>query len=91
MKMTTHIKQKEIQPCWHLIDAKNKVLGRLATEVASILRGKHKVTWSPHIDNGDFVVLINADQVYVSGKKQKNQNVLFSFSLYWFFKREKNG
>ena len=81
MKVTSHIPAKEIQPCWHLIDAKGKVLGRLAAKVAHILCGKHKIQWSPHIDNGDFVVLINANQVHVSGKKQKTKSY-YSHSRY---------
>ena len=61
--------QKLQEKKWHLIDAKDRVLGRLAVEVAQIIRGKHKVDWLPHKDGGDFVVLINADQVHLSGKK----------------------
>ena len=64
---TTHTPDKNIQ--WHLVDAQGQVLGRLAGKIAYILRGKHKVNWSPHIDAGDFVVLINADQIHLSGRK----------------------
>ena len=60
---------KEIEKKWHLVDAKGKVLGRLASEVASRLRGKHKPTFSTFMDNGDFVVVINADKVKLTGKK----------------------
>lgn len=66
---TTHISPKDIQRNWHIVDAKGQVLGRLAARVARILRGKHKVYWSPHIDAGDFVVLINAQHVHLSGRK----------------------
>jgi len=60
---------KEIEKKWHLVDASGMVLGRLATEIASRLRGKHKPTYSTFMDNGDFVVVINADKVELTGKK----------------------
>ncbi len=59
----------EIDKKWHLVDASDKVLGRLASEIASRLRGKHKPTYSTFIDNGDFVVVINADKIQLTGKK----------------------
>jgi large subunit ribosomal protein L13 len=62
-------KQEEIQRKWYLIDAQDKVLGRLATEVARILRGKHKPTFTPNVDTGDHVIVVNADKVKVSGNK----------------------
>lgn len=54
---------------WYLVDAENQTLGRLASEVASVLRGKNKPTFTPHLDTGDFVIVINADKVQVSGNK----------------------
>ncbi len=54
---------------WYLVDAENQTLGRLATEVASVLRGKNKPNFTPHIDTGDFVVVVNAEKIKVSGKK----------------------
>lgn len=54
---------------WHIIDAKGKVLGRLCTEIATLLMGKQKVTFTPHVDSGDFVVVINAKDVVVTGQK----------------------
>ena len=54
---------------WYLVDAKNQTLGRLATEVASVLRGKNKPSFTPHLDTGDFVVVVNADKIRVSGNK----------------------
>lgn len=54
---------------WYVVDAAGQTLGRLATEVASILRGKHKPTFTPHVDTGDFVIVINADKVVLTGKK----------------------
>jgi len=68
--MSTFIaKQDEVERNWVLVDAKDKVLGRLAADVASILRGKTKPTYTPHIDVGDFVVIINADKVKLTGRK----------------------
>ena len=54
---------------WFLVDAKDKTLGRLATEIATVLRGKNKPTFTPHLDTGDFVIVINAEKVEVTGKK----------------------
>ena len=54
---------------WFVVDAENKVLGRLATEIAKVLRGKHKPQFTPHADVGDYVVVINADKIRVTGKK----------------------
>ena len=58
---------------WYLVDAENQTLGRLATEVASVLRGKNKASYTPHLDTGDFVVVINADKVRVSGSKPQQK------------------
>lgn len=62
-------KASELTHKWYLIDAKDKVLGRLATEIASRLRGKHKAEFAPHMDNGDFIIVINADKIKVTGQK----------------------
>lgn len=59
---------------WYLVDAEGITLGRLATTVAATLRGKHKPTYTPHVDTGDFVVVINADKVRVTGKKETQKN-----------------
>ncbi len=68
--MSTFIAKKdEIERNWVLVDAKDKVLGRLAADVASILRGKTKPTYTPHTDVGDFVVIINAEKVVLTGRK----------------------
>ena len=67
---TTFPDVKTIQRNWVLIDAKDQVLGRLATRIALILRGKHKPTYTPHLDTGDFVVVINAGRVAVTGQKR---------------------
>jgi large subunit ribosomal protein L13 len=62
-------KTSEVQRKWYLIDAEGKTLGRLSTEIATILRGKHKPTFTPHVDGGDFVVVVNAAKVVLTGKK----------------------
>ncbi len=62
-------KEKEIKRGWHLIDAKDKVLGRLSTQIAKLLIGKHKPTYSAHMDSGDFVVVINAKEAVLTGNK----------------------
>jgi large subunit ribosomal protein L13 len=61
---------------WHLVDAKDQVLGRLASKIASVLRGKHKAIFTPHVDTGDYIVLVNADKIRVSGAKKSDK-------LYW--------
>ena len=58
---------------WHVIDAKNRVLGRVASAAARLLQGKHKPTWAPFIDTGDFVVVVNAAQVKLTGKKEEQK------------------
>ncbi|MGA7279416.1 MAG: 50S ribosomal protein L13 [Desulfocapsaceae bacterium] len=60
---------KEIEKKWYVVDAKDKILGRLATEIASRLRGKHKPTFSPFIDNGDFIIVTNAEKIQLTGNK----------------------
>lgn len=66
---TASVTSKNIRRNWHFIDSKGQVLGRLATEVAKLLMGKHKPNFVPYLDNGDFVVLTNIDKVKISGKK----------------------
>jgi large subunit ribosomal protein L13 len=70
---TFQLKPAEVTRKWHLIDAQDQVLGRLATRVASILRGKHKPTFTPHVDCGDPVVVINAEKIRVTGTKLKTK------------------
>ncbi len=62
-------KPHEVERKWYVIDAEGKTLGRLSTQVATILRGKHKPTFTPHVDTGDFVVIVNAEKVVLTGKK----------------------
>lgn len=69
MIQTKHRNNKNIERTWYSIDATGVTLGRLASEVARILRGKHKPIWSPHVDTGDFVVVYNAEKVILTGNK----------------------
>ena len=69
MKNTYMQKKEEVVRNWYVVDAEGETLGRLATKVAHVLRGKHKVTYTPHIDCGDFVIVINADKVVLTGDK----------------------
>lgn len=62
-------KPQEVERKWYVVDADGKTLGRLASQVASILRGKNKPTYTPHVDTGDFVIVVNAEKVAVTGKK----------------------
>ncbi|MGA1146628.1 MAG: 50S ribosomal protein L13, partial [Candidatus Nanopelagicales bacterium] len=66
-------KSSEVVRSWHVIDATDVVLGRLATHVATLLRGKHKPTFAPHVDTGDFVIVINADKVALTGQKREKK------------------
>jgi len=62
-------KPLEVEQKWYVVDASGKTLGRMATEIASVLRGKHKPIFTPHVDTGDFVIVINADKVVLTGRK----------------------
>lgn len=66
---TYSVKKGEIERTWYVVDARDQVLGRLATRVARVLRGKHKPTYSPHMDVGDYVIVVNARDVRLTGKK----------------------
>ena len=70
-------KASQIEKKWYLIDAEGKVLGRLATEVSRILRGKHKPTYTTHMDDGDFIVIINASKIVLTGKKGEDKDYFF--------------
>ena len=72
-KVTRSVKPAEVEKKWHLIDAEGLVLGRLAVIIANTLRGKHKPTFTPHVDTGDHVIVINADKVRLTGNKLKNK------------------
>ncbi|CAH0120707.1 MULTISPECIES: 50S ribosomal protein L13 [unclassified Paenibacillus] len=73
MRTTYMAKPNEVERKWYIIDAEGKTLGRLATEAASLIRGKHKPQFTPHVDTGDFVVIINADKIVLTGKKLQNK------------------
>ena len=66
---TTIINESKVERAWYVIDAKDQTVGRIATRIATVLRGKHKVTFSPHVDGGDYVVVINAAHVNFTGSK----------------------
>ncbi|GMB10033.1 LSU ribosomal protein L13P [Thermolongibacillus altinsuensis] len=66
-------KPNEVERKWYVVDAEGKTLGRLASEVAAILRGKHKPTFTPHVDTGDHVIIINAEKIQLTGKKLTNK------------------
>jgi large subunit ribosomal protein L13 len=78
--MKTYLAKKETtQPKWYLVDAEGQVLGRLAVKLANIIRGRNKATYTAHVDTGDFVVVINAEKVVLTGRKEE-QNEYMAFS-----------
>ena len=70
-------KAGEIEQKWHLVDASGKILGRLAAKIAPILMGKHRATYTPHLDTGDFVVVVNAEKVAVTGDKDRTKEYYY--------------
>ncbi len=78
---TTHANKATVEKTWILVDAKDKVLGRIASQVAHIIKGKHKTSYSPHVDCGDHVVVINAEKVRMTGKKWTDR-VIYTHSGY---------
>lgn len=81
MRTTYMAKPNEVERKWHIIDAEGKTLGRLASEAAALIRGKHKPQFTPHVDTGDFVVVINAEKIVLTGKKLQNK-MYYRHSLY---------
>jgi large subunit ribosomal protein L13 len=80
--MQTHaVKRSEVRRDWYVVDAEDLVLGRLATRVAGVLRGKHKPIYSPHLDTGDHVIVVNAARVRLTGRKPEDKRY-FSHSMY---------
>tara|TARA_X000001036_G_C20590794_1_gene770696 strand:- start:248 stop:676 length:429 start_codon:yes stop_codon:yes gene_type:complete len=71
---TSYIKANEVDKKWFIVDATDKTLGRLSSKVAQILRGKNKVNYTPHMDMGDFVIILNADKIKLSGKKESKKD-----------------
>jgi len=74
---TTLVKKEERKPSWFILDATGKTLGRFASEVTKILRGKHKPTYTSYIDTGDGVIIINADKIKVTGNKEATKNYIY--------------
>lgn len=75
--MKTTLAKQGAAKNWYVIDAKDQVLGRLSVKIANIIRGRHKPIYTPHIDAGDFVVVINADKVKLTGNKEENKQYMF--------------
>ena len=74
MRQTTMLKPKEVERTWYVVDGAGKTLGRLSTVVAAVLRGKNKPTYTPNVDCGDFVIVVNADKIVVTGNKLDTKN-----------------
>ena len=74
--MTPFIKKKDIKKNWYLVNAENAAVGRLASLISKVLRGKNKATYNPHIDNGDFVVVTNIEKIKFTGKNLRKKNIL---------------
>ena len=88
--MNTFMEKKEtIERKWYVVDAEGAVLGRLATKVATVLKGKHKPTFTPHIDCGDYVIVVNAEKVKLTGNKLNNK-MYYNHSGYTGGLRERN-
>jgi len=81
MMKTYSAKAADLQPKWYVIDAEGQVLGRVATRIAQILRGKHKPTFTPHLNSGDFVIVINAEKIAVTGNRL-DQKIYYRHSQY---------
>lgn len=81
MRTTYMAKPQEIERKWYVVDAAGQTLGRLASEVASILRGKHKPTYTPHVDTGDHVIIINAEKIELTGNKLDDKNIIVIVSI----------
>jgi large subunit ribosomal protein L13 len=73
MNKTFNLRKEDRNPKWHILDAEGKVLGRLATQIANVLRGKDQATYTPHTDSGDYVVVINAAKIVLTGKKWEDK------------------
>ncbi|MGO4370443.1 50S ribosomal protein L13 [Paenibacillus sp. 2TAB19] len=81
MRTTYMAKPNEVERKWFVIDAEGKTLGRLASEAAALIRGKHKPQFTPHVDTGDFVVVINAEKIVLTGKKMSDK-MYYRHSMY---------
>lgn len=81
MKKTYAAKTGDVVKDWYVVDASDKVLGRLASEIALRLRGKHKAVYTPHVDTGDFIIVVNAEKIKITGKKMTDK-IYYSYSGY---------
>jgi len=81
MKTTFMANAQNVERKWYVVDAEGQTVGRLAAEVAKVLRGKHKPTFTPHVDTGDFVIVINAEKISVTGRKL-DQKIYYQHSAY---------
>lgn len=73
MKTTKSMREQDVERSWYVVDAQGKTLGRLTSQIASILRGKHKPEYTPHVDCGDYVIVVNAEKIYVTGQKMSQK------------------
>jgi len=80
-RITRFIKTEDADKKWYVVDAKDQVLGRLAAQIAKVIRGKNKPTFTPNMDTGDFVIVINAEKIKLTGKRE-TQKTYFSHSMY---------
>ena len=74
---TTLAKKETVSRNWYVVDAKDQILGRLAVRIANVLRGRHRTDFTPHVDTGDFVIVVNADKIRVTGKKEEQKDYMF--------------
>jgi large subunit ribosomal protein L13 len=74
---TTLVKNSEVEPKWRIVDADGQILGRLAVKIADVLRGRDKPTYTPHTDTGDYVVVVNAEKVKLTGNKEEQKKYMF--------------
>ena len=74
---TTLVKNSEVEPKWRIVDADGQILGRLAVKIADVLRGRDKPTYTPHTDTGDYVVVVNAEKVKLTGNKEDQKKYMF--------------
>ncbi len=78
---THSVRSVDVRRSWYVVDANQQIVGRLASRIASVLRGKHKPSYTPHVDSGDYVIVVNADKVRFTGKKETDK-LYFSYSGY---------
>lgn len=81
MRQTTMAKPKEVVRQWYVVDGAGQTLGRLASEIATVLRGKHKPTYTPNVDTGDYVIVVNADKIVITGD-QDEKKIYYRHSMY---------